>query len=122
MSKDLGCKWNFLVRQKGEMKQGREDSSFSYFKDNEIHCLVREYIQNSMDFPASDDSIVRVEFSFGELRCDDYPYLIQSLIPRLKACSEACQKFQGGKDPYHTSHLFLAGREHGTLGFLKVSD
>ena len=122
MSKDLGCRWNFLVRQKGEMKQGREDSSFSYFKDNEIHCLVREYIQNSMDFPETDDSVVRVEFSFGELRCDDYPNLIQSLIPRLAACSEACQKFQGGKDPYHTSHLFLKGREHGTLGFLKVSD
>lgn len=122
MSKDLGCRWNFLVRQKGEMKQGREDSSFSYFKDNEIHCLVREYIQNSMDFPETEDSVVRVEFSFGELRCDDYPNLIQSLIPRLAACSEACQKFQGGKDPYHTSHLFLKGREHGTLGFLKVSD
>lgn len=122
MSKDLGCRWNFLIRQKGEMKQGREDSSFSYFKDNEIHCLVREYIQNSMDFPETDDSIVRVEFSFGELRCDDYPNLIQALIPRLAACSEACRKFQGGKDPYHTSYLFLKGREHGTLGYLKVSD
>ena len=48
MSKDLACKWNFIERNEASQEQGREDSSFDYFKDKE-RCLVREYIQNSMD-------------------------------------------------------------------------
>jgi hypothetical protein len=47
--KDLGCKWNFVQKPKGTMKRDREDSSFDPFKDNEVRCLVREYIQNSID-------------------------------------------------------------------------
>lgn len=47
--KDLGCKWNFVQKPKGTMKRDREDSSFDPFKDNEVRCLVREYIQNSVD-------------------------------------------------------------------------
>ena len=43
MSKDLGCKWNFVVRNESSQEQGREDSSFDYFKDKE-RCLVREYM------------------------------------------------------------------------------
>lgn len=41
MSKDLDCKWNFVVRNESSQEQGREDSSFDYFKDKE-RCLVRE--------------------------------------------------------------------------------
>lgn len=48
-SKDLGCKWNFVPKPKGTMKRDREDSSFDLFKDKEVRCLVREYIQNSVD-------------------------------------------------------------------------
>ena len=92
MSKDLGCKWNFIVRNEASQEQGREDSSFDYFKEKE-RCFVREYIQNSMD--AYSEKIghpyVRVEFSFGELACSEYPELIQSLPNRLKTCSEYCQ-------------------------------
>ena len=40
MSKDLGCKWNFIVRNEASQEQGREDSSFDYFKEKE-RCLVR---------------------------------------------------------------------------------
>ena len=39
MSKDLGCKWNFIVRNEASQEQGREDSSFDYFKEKE-RCLV----------------------------------------------------------------------------------
>ena len=34
MSKDLACKWNFIERNEASQEQGREDSSFDYFKDN----------------------------------------------------------------------------------------
>ena len=80
---DDGYKWNFLPRLKGSMKQGREDSSFNPFKDAEIRCLVREYIQNSIDVPQHKDSVVKVTFDFGSLRCADYPNLIQSLRERM---------------------------------------
>lgn len=48
-NKDLGSKWNFLDRRKASMGQSREDSSFAPFVENKLRCLVREYIQNSMD-------------------------------------------------------------------------
>ena len=35
MSKDLGCKWNFIIRNEASQEQGREDSSFDYFKEIE---------------------------------------------------------------------------------------
>ena len=49
MSKDLGGKWNFVERRRNSMGQSREDSSFAPFIAHKLRCLVREYIQNSMD-------------------------------------------------------------------------
>ena len=123
MSKDLGCKWNFIVRNEASQEQGREDSSFDYFKEKE-RCLVREYIQNSMDAHSFQDGVppyVIVEFSFGELLCSDYPELIQSLPGRLKACSEYCQG-DNAKDPYAEKYEYLVEHIDGSIGYLKVSD
>lgn len=122
MSKDLGCKWNFIVRNESSMQQGREDSSFDYFKEKE-RCLVREYIQNSMDAHSetSGEKYVKVEFSFGQLLCSDYPELLQSLPARLKACSESC-KGNNAKDPYAEKYEYLTEHLSGSIGYLKVSD
>lgn len=122
MSKDLGCKWNFIVRNESSQEQGREDSSFDYFKEKE-RCLVREYIQNSMDAHSETCGLpyVVVEFSFGELQCDDYPKLLQSLPERLKACSEYCQG-NNAKDPYAEKYEYLMEHIDGSIGYLKVSD
>lgn len=122
MSKDLGCKWNFIVRNEASQEQGREDLSFDYFKEKE-RCLVREYIQNSMDAHSSQNGVpyVIVEFSFGELLCSDYPELIQSLPERLKACSEYCQG-DNAKDPYAEKYEYLVDHINGSIGYLKVSD
>lgn len=101
MSKDDGYQWHFLERQRGSMKQGREDSAFDHFTDSEIHSLVREYIQNSMDaIPENEQRTVKVEFSFGELNVSEYPNLVSALIPRMKACSEKCQSLPNAKDIY----------------------
>lgn len=122
MSKDLGCKWNFIVRNESSQEQGREDSSFDYFKEKE-RCLVREYIQNSMDAHSETCGFpyVVVEFSFGELLCNDYPELLQSLPERLKACSEYCQG-NNAKDPYAEKYEYLMEHINGPIGYLKVSD
>lgn len=122
MSKDLGCKWNFVVRNESSQEQGREDSSFDYFKDKE-RCLVREYIQNSMDARSKRTNIpyVTVEFSFGKLLCADYPALLQSLPARLKACSEYCQG-NNAKDPYAEKYEYLTEHLDGSIGYLKVAD
>lgn len=122
MSKDLGCKWNFIVRNEASQEQGREDSSFDYFKEKE-RCFVREYIQNSMDAYSEKSGYpyVRVEFSFGELTCSEYPELIQSLPNRLKSCSEYCQG-NNAKDPYAEKYEYLMEHLTGTIGYLKVSD
>lgn len=122
MSKDLGCKWNFVLRNESSMQQGREDSSFDYFKDKE-RCLVREYIQNSMDAHSktSGEKYVKVEFSFGQLLCSDYPELLQSLPARLMACSESC-KGNNAKDPYAEKYEYLSEHLTGSIGYLKVSD
>lgn len=124
--KDLGCKWNFVQKPRGTMKRDREDSSFDPFKDNEVRCLVREYIQNSIDAAQKKDDNrskkVLVTFSYGEMVCADYPNLIQSLIGRLKACSERSQQLPGSKDIYKSKYEFLNSRKNSTIGFLKVSD
>lgn len=122
MSKDLGCKWNFIKRNEASQEQGREDSSFDYFKEKE-RCLVREYIQNSMDAYSERNgtSYVKVEFTFGKLLCEDYPELLQSLPDRLKACSEYC-KGNNAKDPYAEKYEYLVNHLSGSIGYLKVSD
>lgn len=122
MSKDLGCKWNFIVRNEASQEQGREDSSFDYFKEKE-RCLVREYIQNSMDAHSETCGFpyVIVDFSFGKLLCDDYPALIKSLPERLKACSKYCQG-NNAKDPYAEKYEYLMEHLGGSIGYLKVSD
>lgn len=124
--KDLGCKWNFVQKPKGTMKRDREDSSFDPFKDNEVRCLVREYIQNSIDAAQKlDDNRnkkVLVTFSYGKMTCSDYPNLIQSLIGRLKACSKRSQQLPGSKDIYKSKYEFLSSRRNSTIGYLKVSD
>lgn len=122
MAKDLGCKWNFNQRSESSQEQGREDSSFDYFKAKE-RCLVREYIQNSMDAYSNRNGFpyVLVEFSFGEILCSDYPELILSLPERLKACSQYCQG-NNAKDPYAEKYEYLKEHINGTIGYLKVAD
>lgn len=122
MSKDLGCKWNFITRNEASLEQGREDSSFDYFKEKE-RCLVREYIQNSMDAYSDHNGVpyVKVEFTFGKLSCVDYPELLLSLPARLKACSEYCQG-NNAKDPYAEKYEYLMEHLSSSISYLKVSD
>ncbi len=125
MAKDLDCKWNFVVRNDSSMNQGREDSSLSFFFANKLRCLVREYIQNSLDAhnPELPGKPVKVEFSYGTLECDQYSQLITSLLERLKSCSEMCRSIENGKDPYREKFDYLSECiKLNSIGFLKVSD
>ena len=125
MSKDLECRWNFVVRNDASMNQGREDSSLSFFFANKLRCLVREYIQNSLDAhnPELPNDPVIVEFSYDTLECSQYPQLILSLLERLKSCSEMCRSIENGKDPYFEKYDYLNERINwNSIGFLKVSD
>ncbi len=123
-NKDLGSKWNFLDRRKASMGQSREDSSFAPFVENKLRCLVREYIQNSMDAHSQKhpDGPVEVSFSYGELYCQDYPQLIISLKERLIACSEHCKAYENSKNPYENKIEYLDEHLESSIGFLKVSD
>ena len=125
MGMDLNCKWNFVVRNDSSMNQGREDSSLSFFFANKLRCLVREYIQNSLDAhnPKLPDVPVKVSFSYDSLECDKYPQLIISLLERLKSCSKMCRSIENGKDPYSEKYDYLNERINwNRIGFLKVSD
>ena len=124
MSKDLGCKWNFVDRRRNSMGQSREDSSFAPFIGHKIRCLVREYIQNSMDAHSKlhPEGPVVVKFEFGELLCSDYPALILSLLSRLRACSEHNKRYKNGKDPYESKYEYLESHKDLTIGYLKVGD
>lgn len=125
MAKDLNCKWNFVVRNDSSMNQGREDSSLSFFFANKLRCLVREYIQNSLDAHNPDfaDEPVKVSFSYDTLECRQYPELIISLLDRLKSCSEMCRSIENGKDPYYEKYEYLNERVNwNIIGYLKVSD
>ncbi len=124
MSKDLGGKWNFVERRRNSMGQSREDSSFAPFIAHKLRCLVREYIQNSMDAHSKKhpDGPVVVQFDFGELLCSDYPELILSLLDRLKACSEHNKMYRNGKDPYESKFEYLDSHKDSTIGYLRVRD
>ena len=122
--KDLNCKWNFVKRDPASYEQGSEDSSFKPFLSHKLRCLVREYIQNSLD--AHDEDLegipVKVVFSPGHLLCADYPQLLGVLPERLKACSEYCCSYDNGKDPYKEKLEYLKLHLKGEIGYLKVSD
>lgn len=127
MSKEItNQKWNFVEKRKNTIGQSREDSSFAPFLQNKLRCLVREYIQNSMDAHIDGELFndpVKVAFSFGNLKCSDYEELIVSLKSRLRACSEYCKKYPNGKDPYEDKLLYLDKCcQEGTIGFLKIAD
>lgn len=124
MSKDLGCKWNFVDRRRNSMGQGREDASFAPFVSHKTRCLVREYIQNSMDAHSKlhPEGPVFIKFEFGELVCSDYPELVLSLLERLEACSEQNKKYPNSKDPYESKYEYLYSHKDSTLGYLKVGD
>ena len=124
MSKDLGGKWNFVDRRPNSMGQSREDSSFAPFIGHKIRCLVREYIQNSMDAHSKihPEGPVVVKFEFGELKCSEYPELIQSLLERLKACSEYNKRYLNGKDPYESKYDYLESHIDSSIGYLRVGD
>lgn len=124
MSRDIGCKWNFVDRRGNTMGLSREDSSFAPFLAHKLRCLVREYIQNSMDAHSKmhpDDPVV-VKFDFGVLSCSDYPELILSLLERLKACSEHNKMYRNGKDPYESKYEYLNSHKDSTIGYLRVGD
>lgn len=124
MSKDLGCKWNFVDRRRNSMGQSREDSSFAPFIAHKFRCLVREYIQNSMDAHSKEhpEGPVVVKFDFGEFTCSDYPELILSLLARLKACSEHNKLYRNGKDPYENKYEYLDSHKDTKIGYLRVRD
>ncbi len=124
MSKDLGGKWNFVERRRNSMGQSREDSSFAPFIAHKLRCLVREYIQNSMDAHSKmhPKGPVIVQFDFDELKCSDYPDLILSLLERLKASSEHNKMYLNGKDPYESKYEYLFSHKDSTIGYLRVRD
>lgn len=123
-SKDLGSKWNFLDRRKASMGQSREDSSFAPFVQNKVRCLVREYIQNSLDAHSKNnpDVPVEVSFTYGELICREYPELILSLRERMVACSDHCKAYENSKNPYENKIEYMDSRLDSTMGYLKVAD
>ena len=124
LNKDLGCKWNFQERRPASISQSREDSSFAPFINNKLRCLVREYIQNSMDAYSKliPNPVVEVHFETGRLCYDDYPELIGSLRRRLVACSNHCKSYPNGKDPYQSKVEYLDEHKDSSIGYLKVSD
>lgn len=124
LDKELGCKWNFLTRRAGSLGQGSEDASFKPFINHKLRCLVREYIQNSMDAYSKrlKDPVVEVHFETGSLICAEYPELIGSLHARLIACSEHCKLYPNSKNPYQSKVEYLEEHLNSSIGFLKVSD
>lgn len=123
-SKELGCKWNFLTRRAASIGQSSEDSSFKPFINNKLRCLIREYIQNSMDAYSKriPNPTVEVHFESGTMTCSEYPELIGSLLARLEACSEHCKSYPNSKNPYQSKVEYLKEHLDSTIGFLKVSD
>ena len=123
-SKELGCKWNFLTRRAASIGQSSEDSSFKPFINNKLRCLIREYIQNSMDAYSKriPNPTVEVHFESGTMTCSEYPELIGSLLARLEACSEHCKSYPNSKNPYQSKVEYLTEHLDSTIGFLKVSD
>lgn len=125
MTKENGHRWNFVEKRKNSMGHSREDSSFASFVDNKYRCLVREYIQNSMDAIPIErkGETVSMKISFGQLKCSEYPELIISLKDHIYACSEHCKQYPNSKNPYESKLEYLTECcEKDRIGYLKVSD
>lgn len=121
MSKDLNCKWNFVVRNEASFGQDGESSDFKCFEEHPLRCLVRETIQNSLDAHNKECAIpVKVVFSEGSLLCEDYPELILSVIPRLEACNNA--RLDNSKDNFSSKLNYLKEHASSQIGYVKISD
>ena len=116
--------WNFKAKPEDLPGDSGEQSCFDYFKTKPHRHLVRELIQNSMDVPAEVTSVgepIMVSVNSLEIPMEQFPSLITDLIPRLEACSNACQKNANGRDPYKSKADYL--RNIGILlPCLRISD
>lgn len=117
--------WNFVVAPANIPVQSGEDPSFDSFKSNQLRCIVREYIQNSLDVPAdkSRKTPVKVKISLMDLDCTDYPELVgEELLTHLEACKKSCEDNQHAKNPYEAKVEYMHSKLNSTITCLCVAD
>ena len=117
--------WNFVEAPANIPAQSGEDPSFDSFKSSQLRCLVREYIQNSLDVPAdkSRKTPVKVKISLMDLDTRLYPNLVgEELLNHLEACKKSCEDNQHAKNPYEAKVDYMLSNLNRTIKCLCVAD
>ena len=84
--REKDCKWYF-ADQPNVQEVGPNNAMEQSFKNHPYAALVRESIQNSLDAVLDKSEPVRVDFSFKEMRGNDYPEFFE-LKEHIKGCLE----------------------------------
>ena len=119
--REKDCKWYF-ADQPNVQEVGPNNAMEQSFKNHPYAALVRESIQNSLDAVLDKSEPVRVDFSFKEMRGNDYPEFFE-LKEHIKGCLEYYPNNPNAKAIYEPMQkLFTDNTYHDHLGYIRVSD
>ncbi len=118
-------KWNFVDEPQNIPSQSGEDSSFAQFKRTRERCIVREYIQNSLDAPVDElrNLPIEVEISLIELDSKDYSTLFgKDLFEHIEACKISCDENENAENPYDCKVEYLKSHIGRKIPCLHIAD
>ena len=120
--REKNCKWYF-ADQPNVQEVGPNNAMEQNFKIHPYASLVRESIQNSLDAVLDKNEPVRIEFSFNEMKGQEYPEFFE-LKEHIKGCLDYYPNNHNAKVIYEPMlKLFSDGSMyHEHMGFIQVSD
>lgn len=120
--REKNCKWYF-ADQPNVQEVGPNNAMEQSFKMHPYASLVRESIQNSLDAVLDKDEPVRMEFSFNEMKGNEYPEFFK-LKEHIQGCLDYYPANHNAKTIYEPMLKLFSDESiyHERMGFIRVSD
>lgn len=119
--REKNCKWYF-ADQPNVQEVGPNNAMEQNFKHHPYASLVRESIQNSLDAVLDKSEPVRMEFSFKEMRGNEYPQFFE-LKNHIQGCIDYYPNNRNAKAIYEPMlKLFDDNLYAEHLGYVRISD
>lgn len=103
--REKNCKWYF-ADQPNVQEVGPNNAMEQNFKHHPYASLVRESIQNSLDAVLDKSEPVRMEFSFKEMRGNEYPQFFE-LKNHIQGCIDYYPNNRNAKAIYEPMLKFI---------------
>lgn len=120
--REKDCKWYFSDQPNGQ-EIGPNNAMEQSFKRYPYASLVRESIQNSLDAVDDDSEPVVVEYSFRQMKGNDYPEFFR-LQDHIQGCLDYFPNNSNAKTIYKPMLKWFDGENkyHEDISYIRVSD